>query len=166
MTTAAGPDTAADGTAARGTALEMTETIAAPRDLVFAYFTDPARYAQWMGVEARLDPRPDGVYLVHMDGAEVVAEGRFVQVEPPERVVFTFGWRGSPTVPPGSTRVEITLTEHDGQTLLHLRHSGLPDPEAVSQHGEGWARYVARLGIVATGGEPGPEPTTVPPDHG
>ena len=47
--------------------------------------------------------------------------------------MFSFGWEaidGAPDVPPGSTRVEVTLTADDGDTILTLRHSGLPAADA------------------------------------
>jgi hypothetical protein len=35
-------------------------------------------------------------------------------------------------------------------------HSGLPD-DAVDDHGGGWANYLQRLSVRATGGDPGPD---------
>ncbi len=148
-------------TDASSTMLELTQRIAAPRELVFSYFTDPERYRAWMGVGAELEPREDGRYLVEVDGDAIVAEGRFEEVTPPERVVFTFGWRGHPAVPPGSTRVEVTLTEDGDHTIVTLVHSGLPDEAEVEAHGQGWINYLGRLAIAARGGDPGPEPTTL-----
>jgi hypothetical protein len=69
--------------------------------------------------------------------------------------VFTFGWeagRGSPDIAPGSTRVEVTLTPDAGDTILTLRHSGLP-PALVDQHHAGWSRCLPSL---ADATEPGP----------
>jgi uncharacterized protein YndB with AHSA1/START domain len=73
--------------------VEVTVQVpAAPQD-VFGFFTDPARYVQWMGSEADLEPVPGGVYRVRMaDG--FCAAGRFLAVEPPHLVVFSWG---SPT---------------------------------------------------------------------
>jgi hypothetical protein len=36
--------------------VEVTMHITAAPPDVFPYFTDPARYVQWMGIEAKLDP--------------------------------------------------------------------------------------------------------------
>lgn len=137
-----------------GTWFEIEERIDATPQQIFPYLTDPERYARWMGVEAELDARPDGVYRVRMPNA-ALAIGRFVAVEPPTRLVFTWGWQGNAAVPPGSTVVEITLHEHEGSTLVRLRHSGLPDEDARRDHEEGWMRYLVRLGVAATGGDPG-----------
>ncbi|MFE4955385.1 SRPBCC domain-containing protein [Streptomyces sp. NPDC056653] len=89
---------------------------------------------------------------------ENVAEGRFVVVDPPKRLVFTWGWaEGGMPVPPGSTTVEITLEPVTDGTLLRLVHSGLPTPEACAAHEEGWTHYVQRLAARAEGGDPGPD---------
>src|SRR5438477_8028998 len=61
-------------------------------------------------------------------------------------------------VPPGSTTVEVTLTEDHGETILRLRHTGLPTDAAVQFHSMGWNTTVDRLVIVAEGGNPGPYP--------
>ncbi len=137
--------------------LEVSVQVAAPLETVFRYFTDPARYIQWMGVEARLDPLPGGEYRVGMRGG-VQAVGVFLEVDPPRRVVFTWGWTGDGPVPPGSTRVEVTLHEQDGGTLVLLRHHGLPGDAQRNQHRTGWQLYLGRLHIRAEGGDPGPDP--------
>ncbi len=143
-----------------GPSVEVERRIAASREEVFVYLTDPAKYKMWMGTVAELEPRPGGVYRVRMN-SDIVAVGEYVVVEPPARVVFTWGWEGDAAVPPGSTIVEITLQEdEDGDgTILRLRHSGFPDEKAAESHREGWTKYVGRLSTAAPGGDPGPDPT-------
>lgn len=137
--------------------LELTTRIAARPETVFPYLTDPDRYALWMGTEATLDPEPGGSYRVFMrDGIE--ARGEFVEVDPPHRVVFTWGWEGHPLVPPGSTRVEVMLEPDGDGTLVRLVHHDLPSDEERDQHREGWVLYLDRLATAATGGDPGPDP--------
>ena len=88
--------------------VEVTVHIAARPETVFTYFTDPVRYVQWMGSRATLEPVPGGVYRVGMrDGVQ--AAGEFVEVDPPHRLVFTWGWTHDHAVAPGSTRVVVTL---------------------------------------------------------
>jgi uncharacterized protein YndB with AHSA1/START domain len=145
---------------ARGTppdVLECSIFIAAPRPHVFAYFTEPSLYVEWMGERAKLEPTPGGVYEVRM-GNGVVAAGSFEEVDPPHRVVFTWGWEGDRDVPPGSTRVVVTLDEHADGTLVVLRHHGLPSDGQRAHHGEGWTVYLGRLQRRAVGADPGPDP--------
>ena len=68
---------------------------------------------------------------------------------PPEIVFMSWGWEGHPTVPPGSTTVEITLTAERGATVLRLRHLGLPHEVERREHTEGWNLYTGRLAELA-----------------
>jgi uncharacterized protein YndB with AHSA1/START domain len=137
--------------------LEVTVHIAATPETVFPYFTDPARYVRWMGSEATLDPVRGGTYCVNMrEGVQVA--GEFVEVDPPHRLVFTWGWADDAAVPPGSTRVVVTLEAEDGGTRVVLRHHDLPDDEQRSHHRMGWQMYLDRLGVGVLGGNPGPDP--------
>ena len=70
--------------------VEVTVQVpAAPPD-VFGFFTDPARYVRWMGSRADLEPVPGGVYRVQTHG--FCATGRFLAVEPPHLLVFSWGF--------------------------------------------------------------------------
>ena len=131
-------------------------TIAAPPEVVFPYFTDPARMVDWIGVAAVLDPRPGGTFRLEQ-GRNVVV-GEYLEVDPPRRVVFSWGYEGAAlTLAAGSTRVEVTLEPEGGGTRLVLLHHGLPgalrDP-----HAQGWEHYLGRLAPVAAGEPPVPDP--------
>lgn len=134
--------------------------IAAPPELVFRYFTDPARIVHWMGLAALLDPRPGGTFRVEVNGRDVVI-GEYVEVDPPHRVVFSWGFDGpDPFVAPGSTLVEVTLERDGDATILTLLHHGLAD-HTRDAHAEGWVHYVARLAPVAAGQAAQPDPWIV-----
>ena len=126
--------------------VEKTVRIGAPPEIVWRYWTDPTRVAEWWGPATDLDPRPGGAYVVEMGGGPVM-RGEYVELVPYERIVFTFGWDpmpGGPDVPPGSTQVEVLLTENDGDTVLTLRHTGLPAAHA-DEHEGGWAHFLPIL---------------------
>ena len=141
--------------------IDIQVRIAAKPEAVFQYLTDPRKYVKWMGKQVTLEPRPGGVYRVVCNERDT-ASGKYVEVVPNKRVVFTWGWEapGNP-VPPGSSTVEITLAPDGKGTLLKLRHTGLPEP-TVEPHRQGWEMYVARLSVAATGGDPGPDPNAKP----
>lgn len=124
--------------------IEVTQRIAASPATVFSYLTVPDKFVAWMGVGAELDPRPGGRYRIDVDG-EHVAVGEYREVDPPHRVVMTWGWQDHNAVPPGSTLVEITLTPDGAGTLLRLRHTGLPSDEERQTHRAGWTLYTAKL---------------------
>jgi uncharacterized protein YndB with AHSA1/START domain len=125
-------------------AVELEVRVGATPETVFAFFVDPQRHVRWQGVSADLDPRPGGIYRVVMTDEDTVV-GEFLEVDPPRRVVFTWGFEGNPELPPGSSTVEITL-ERDGQeTIVRLRHSGLPTDQWRRVHRDGWEMYLGRL---------------------
>jgi uncharacterized protein YndB with AHSA1/START domain len=146
--------------------LEVTRRIAARPETVFSYFTDSERYQQWFGVDAELDPRPGGLFRVTTGGrSRTVARGEYLQVEPPRRLVFSWGWEnadglpeGLPELMAGSSTVEVSLVADGDGTILRLRHSGLPTNASCQWHAAGWDVVLDRLVAVAAGGDPGPYP--------
>ena len=143
----------------RDEVVELERRIAAPPETVFQFFTDPERYKLWHGVEAELDPRPGGVFRVLMTTkTRQTARGVYVEIDPPRRVVFTWGFEGIDALPPGTSTVEVTLEGDGEQTVLRLRHSGLPTPDLCAFHSWGWGFTLDRLEIAAPGGDPGRYP--------
>ncbi len=154
--------------------VEVTVRVPASPSDVFGFFTDPARYVQWMGSSAELEPVPGGVYRVRMaDG--FAAAGRFVEAAFPRLVVFTWGFAddeaasrtkggeggepgGAGAMPAGSTRVTVTLLEEGGGTRLVLRHENLPSESLREGHDIAWNTYLPRLVLCAAGGDPGADP--------
>jgi uncharacterized protein YndB with AHSA1/START domain len=131
--------------------IEQTLRIQARPETVWRFFTDPARLSQWWG-KAELNAHPGGTLRVEMqEGPRPVMRGEFVELVPYERIVFTFGWEatpGAPDIPPGASRVEVTLTQDGDGTNLTLRHSGL-QALLEGETSDGWAHVLRRLGKAA-----------------
>lgn len=127
-----------------GGGIEIVQRIEAPPEVVFSYLTDGDRFIQWMGAGAELDPRPGGRYRIDIDGQHI-AIGEYREVDPPRRLVMSWGWQGHPTVPPGSTTVEITLTPDGDATVMRLRHLDLPNDGERRLHTVGWEQYTGQL---------------------
>lgn len=140
-------------------ALEHEVLVAARPETVFSYFTDPAKMVAWMGEEATLDPRPGGVCRVGFtQPGATAAVGEFVEVTPYTRVVFTWGWEAEfLQVPPASTLVEVSLAPEADGTRVRLAHHRLPEA-TLPFHRAGWAHYLGRLALAATGHDPGADP--------
>jgi len=133
--------------------IEREITIAASPDTVFRLLTDPVQYVRWKGKLAELEPRPGGKIRVEFANSKDIVAGKFVEVVPGRRVVFTWGWEGNEQIPPGTSTVEIDLTPAGSGTRLRLVHRGLPE-EAIASHVEGWDYFLPRLEDVAEGREP------------
>jgi uncharacterized protein YndB with AHSA1/START domain len=142
--------------------VEREVRIAARPETVFAFFTDPEKMVQWKGSKAELDARPGGIYRVEINPRTIV-RGEYVEIDPPRKVVFTWGWEGQEAgagehaVPPGSSRVEVSLEPDGDGTVVRLKHLDLPE-QALEVHAQGWDLYLGRLVLAAAGEDPGPEP--------
>jgi uncharacterized protein YndB with AHSA1/START domain len=141
--------------------VERELEIAASPQRVWSFLVDPEKAVRWMGVSALLDPRPGGEYRVVVLPGHT-ARGEFVELDPPHRLVFTWGWEPEgdepSAVPAGSSTIEIELVPTGEGTLLRFTHRDLPSPESAESHGRGWDYYLGRLEAASTGRDPGPDP--------
>src|SRR5690625_2400957 len=99
--------------------------IDAPPEVVFEYLTTDAGMTAWMGQHASLDPRPGGGFAVDIAGYAI--RGEYLHVEPPTRVVVSWGIVEASDLPVGASTVEFRLTAVERGTRVELTHSDLPD---------------------------------------
>jgi uncharacterized protein YndB with AHSA1/START domain len=116
---------------------------------VFDYFIRPDALVRWMGERAILDPRPGGEFTLFFGTNSV--EGRYLEVDPPKRLVIGWGRGGSTEFPPGSSILEVTLAPEGDGTRVSVVHSGLPEPE-VPRHAAGWRHHLAELAAALAEG--------------
>jgi uncharacterized protein YndB with AHSA1/START domain len=104
----------------------------APRDRVFAAFTDPALIPEWWGprdtttVVDQMDVRPGGSWrfvVRNSDGSEDGFRGTFREITPPERVVQTFEWEGMPGYVSIDTATFEDLGDRTKVTTTSLFHT-------------------------------------------
>lgn len=136
------------------TDLVMRRRIEAPRETVFSFLVQQEKLLRWIGVSADINPEVGGTVRIDVAGGDVM-EGRYLEITPPERVSFTWGWTGNAHVPPGSSVATFDLVADGSATLLTMTHSGLPDDQCEN-HAAGWTYFLKRLRSATTGGDPGP----------
>jgi uncharacterized protein YndB with AHSA1/START domain len=118
--------------------LDRVVVIEAPCDVVFRFFTDAARWAQWWGAGSTIDARPGGrMYIRYPEGTEAV--GEVLEVNAPERISFTYGYASGEMIAPGGSRVTIRLEADARGTRLHFLHE-FSDAPVRDRHVQGW-RY-------------------------
>ncbi len=125
---------------------------------VFEYFIRPEMIVRWMGDHAVLDARPGGEFTLDINGVPV--RGRYMELEPPHRLLLSWGHAGSAQLPPGASTVEVKLTPTARGTTVSVTHWGLPDAERAG-HAIGWAHFLERLRTLAGGADPGPDPWAI-----
>jgi uncharacterized protein YndB with AHSA1/START domain len=116
--------------------LARTVLIQAPRALVFGYFTDSERWARWWGAGSTIDPRVGGaVLMVHPGNIQVA--GEILEIDPPARLVFTYGYVSGTPMPAGASVVTISLHDDRQGTRLELTHD-FADETLRDEMVQGW----------------------------
>jgi uncharacterized protein YndB with AHSA1/START domain len=132
--------------------LEVRRTIRAPRRQVFEAWTKPEELKRWHAPGpltvslAEIDLRPGGKYRIHMrepDGKEHRVTGVYREVDPPKRVVYTWGWEGDHPVK--DSVVTIEFFERGESTEVVLRHEGFPAGGERDDHEKGWTAIMDKL---------------------
>jgi uncharacterized protein YndB with AHSA1/START domain len=139
------------------TVYERTLAIDASPETVWEFLVDPEKLMRWKGINADLDAQPGGIFRCEVIPGHI-ARGEYVEIDKPNRLVFTWGWDGSEDVPPGSSTIVIELATDGDGTSLRFAHKDLPSAEAIASHAHGWDHYLPRLETAADGGDPGEDP--------
>ena len=124
--------------------IRISRVFDAPRQLVWEAFTTPAHVMQWFGgagcnnTLCEMDLRPGGAWKHVMripDGSEYTLNAEFVEVQPPQRLV----WRNAVDLLPGKPQVTqtITLEERGGKTVwtLVVRFASFAERDATVKLG-------------------------------
>jgi uncharacterized protein YndB with AHSA1/START domain len=132
--------------------LRIQRTYRAPAQAVFDAWTNEEVIRRWWHAEvgwetseAEVDLRVGGAVRVVMRDAQSHSEygggGRYTEIDPPNRLAFTWIWDDNST----RTLIEIEFEEADGVTTVNFTHSDLWDEEAVRDHEGGWNRCFDHL---------------------
>jgi uncharacterized protein YndB with AHSA1/START domain len=124
--------------------LERTVLIEAPRDIVFSYFTDSGKWARWWGAGSTIDARAGGaVEIVHPGGVRVA--GEILEINPPTRLVFTYGYVSGTPMPVGASVVTLRLQDDRQGTRLDLSHE-FADEKVRDEMVQGWRFQLSLFG--------------------
>lgn len=127
--------------------VEIRRLLPAPVDEVFRWWTEAELLERWMSptgtVSAVVDFRVGGAFTIVMrdTGMEIEHRGKYVEIDPPRRLVFT--WSSRFTGGPSLVTVTFEPAGVD-QTRVVLVHSRLSE-EAAPSHAGGWDGILTRL---------------------
>jgi uncharacterized protein YndB with AHSA1/START domain len=144
-----------DAEAAR---LTVTRTFKASRQRVFRAWTQPELMMRWF-VEGdmnmtvcEIDLREGGTYRLEgrEGGKKWSIRGSYIEVRPPERLVYTWTWSHDPGLgeEKGDTTVTVEFRERGDQTELVLTHERFASVKARDDHAKGWKTCLDRLARV------------------
>ena len=136
------------------TSLEIKRFINAPRDRVYAAWTDPVQLREWWGpkgvqtLKFVADNRVGGKYswdLVNQEGEEMSVFGEYRELVPQKKVVFTWKWDDDKAWENYTSEVLVEFSDRGGGTELRLTHVQLPSEESRDRHNQGWNSVLDRL---------------------
>ena len=119
---------------------------------VFEALIDPGQRVKWWGGEGRFranymesDLRPGGKWMMRgngLGGKPFQVTGKYLQVEPPRLLVFTWlpDWQQDAV----ESVVRFDLEESNGVTRVRLTHSGLTSETSRLSH-KGWPQILSWL---------------------
>jgi uncharacterized protein YndB with AHSA1/START domain len=138
-----------------GATLILRRVLNAAPERAFQAWTSPEHIQQWMRPEpgmvvplARMDLRVGGKFRIQMqdpDGEYFTAVGEFREVEPPQRLVYTWDWEkdGSGTefgeVEGKPSLITVEFLAMGERTEFVMTHTRFATVESRDSHAKGWA---------------------------
>jgi uncharacterized protein YndB with AHSA1/START domain len=132
--------------------LSFTQIVQASPAQAFRAFTNAMALREWLCDVSSTVPRPGGRLYLWWNSGYYTA-GEFIEVQPNEKISFTWQGRGEP----GQTQVEVTLTPRDGGALVAVEHSGIGMGEdwtpTIREIETGWKTGLENLASALETGE-------------
>lgn len=133
--------------------LTMTRVFAAPRERVWAAWTEPDEIRAWMcpnGFEvthSEGDLAPGGAWRMAMrsdEWGELWLSGVYRELDPPQRLVFTTAWEEA-DAPWHEMLITVTLAEHPDGTEMTFHQAVFQSADSRDSHRDGWGECFDRL---------------------
>jgi uncharacterized protein YndB with AHSA1/START domain len=140
--------------------VEITKALNAAVEKVWDAWTNPENMRVWLSPEGMTTPEVEvnlavgGKYRIVMEGStaedpnhtrQLAVVGEYLEIEKPNKLVFTWLWEGSPRET-HTTTVTILLQKIDeGITKLTLLHTGFVDENMQNEHKMGWISTLGKL---------------------
>jgi uncharacterized protein YndB with AHSA1/START domain len=130
------------------TTLQIRRTFNAPREKLFQAWTDPKKMTEWFchakpnltGKLVAMDVRSGGQYgfdVSDASGKVFKVRGEYLEIEEPEKLVFTWFWETEPAY--GNTVVTLEFVDLGNKSELILTHERFANSDARDKHNIGWA---------------------------
>jgi uncharacterized protein YndB with AHSA1/START domain len=128
-------------------------TFDAPREQVWREWTEAERFADWYGDTAEvpletvvMDVRPGGRWslVMHAQRGTIYWDGEYVEVDEPERLVFTV--TDEPDQGEYGVCTVVLTDTGDGRTDMLFTQIGPLPPELLEPARKGWSRFFERIG--------------------
>jgi uncharacterized protein YndB with AHSA1/START domain len=133
--------------------LTVRRELTCSQEDLFEAWTDADALATWFGgpaaktLSVAVDPHVGGAYRMTMqrDGEVGAVEGVYLEVEPPERLVFTWRWDRPEIEDRRESVVTVEFIDRDGSTEVVITHDGIKTESSFAFHVAGWTTVMERL---------------------
>jgi uncharacterized protein YndB with AHSA1/START domain len=138
-------------------AIVLRRTYHAPRERVFAAWTNPEMAARFLGpgdtkaTDIRMDVKTGGTYTITMLSPEMgplVVTGTYREVKAPERLSMTWRWQEDDPADEYDSLLSLDFIDRNGDTELVLTHEKLASVESRDRHEHGWTLIVEKLATI------------------
>jgi uncharacterized protein YndB with AHSA1/START domain len=139
--------------------LVLRRVIDAPREIVYAVWSDPDHVAEWWRPTGfttpvfEMDFRVGGDfrYCIRKEGRDSWARGTYREIVPPQRIAFTFQWQSGDAAHDAETLVTVSFEPEGERTVLTFRQEPFASSAARHSHGQGWNQVLESFdAFVAT----------------
>jgi uncharacterized protein YndB with AHSA1/START domain len=139
--------------------LTITREFDAPRELVFAAWTEPERIRQWSCAKdftflfSEGDVKPGGTWRSGMrapDGEEFIMGGTYQEVSAYDRLSFTHQWEEDDGSLSKQTLVNIVFEDIQGKTRMIFTQTGFASEKSCKSHEGGWSEFFDKLSAYLT----------------
>jgi uncharacterized protein YndB with AHSA1/START domain len=123
-----------------------------PPNKVWRAWTDPSIAKLWFGsdpagkvLNANFDVQIKGAFSVtfaNSDGAEFTCQGVYKEIDPPSRLVFTWGWASQPEV---AELISLQFTPTEAGTFMLFEQSNIDLKTTLHNYEEGWRSTFRKL---------------------
>jgi uncharacterized protein YndB with AHSA1/START domain len=140
--------------------LEMRRVVRAVPSVVFEAFGDSSELANWWGPQGfttpslKFDPRVGETYRIEMqppEGEPFYLTGEFREVDPPDRLAFTFVWE-EPDPDDLETLVDLSFRDLGESTEVALTQGPFKTEARHALHRDGWTDCFDKLERLISGG--------------
>lgn len=136
-------------------AVAVRRRFRASRERIFRAFTAPRDLTRWFSPSVDIgtevlehDLRVGGSYRLRFTlpgGESNVVRGEFLELDPPERLAFTWTWEPPDPHAGIETLVTIVLREDGDRTEVSIAHDRFPTNASRDRHDAGWTSTLDRL---------------------
>jgi uncharacterized protein YndB with AHSA1/START domain len=120
--------------------IEASYILKCPPEMAYAHWISPKTIIP-PATSLEIQAKVGGIYKLGMPGG-VSMMGKFVLVEPNQRLVYSWQWQGDSEI----TKVDVMFSAHSSGAEIKIVHGDFTTVQSFERHSDGWNNYIEGLG--------------------